>query len=982
MRRLPQLTLLLLFIALALAVGPAALGQPTRPTLGRAWLQAERNRLQAALPSGRVDAAPAPARVRLLVELEDQPVAVTYAAALAQPQTTQARASSAARSQLARLEQAQQAMLTELGHLGATPIYRLQRVYNGIALEIDAAQIGALRAMPGVARISPLRPKLRGNASSVPLIGAPTVWSGGLGVSGQGMRIGIIDTGIDYTHAGLGGSGLTGEYAANNSLVLTDTASINNFGSGKKVSGGYDFSGDTYNATCTAADITAGLCSKTPQPDPDPFDSCDGHGTHVAGTAAGNGVLNNGAAFSGPYNNGLDFSQFRVGPGVAPQATLYALRVFGCGGSSDIVDQAIEWAVDPNGDGDLSDHLDVINMSLGGAFGSALDSSAIASNNAALAGVIVVAAAGNSGDTYYISDSPGIAERAISVAASVAGLTTARQNMLPSFSARGPRRGDSFLKPDLSAPGDQIVSTGMGTGSGARTLSGTSMATPHVAGMMALLRQRYPSWTVEELKALAMNSATQDLFRTENSSGTPYGPGRVGAGRVILPAAAEASLIAYNAVDPGLVSVSFGVVSALSQTITLSKPVRVVNKGLSDQELTASYLPRVQTSGVTVTIAPTLLSIAAGASAIVTVTLSADPQAMQRDGRDPSVQSKTSGLDRHWLDELAGYLQLSPAGGAPLRVPIHAAPRRNSAMSATPQQFDFAGAATVSTAIVLNGLDIASPSQQSLVSAFELHEISSRSTTGYTSSADLAYLGVMSDIGASVTAQQPTGSLSETIVAFGIATHGPWSTPHACDTQFTVQIDTDGSGIAENGEGAEFSLVNTSAKDVARVTCNADDVFVTALYRANGTLVGFEYTNLVPATIDTAIYNSDVLVLPVAATKLGLSTNNSSISYRVVTEILGQAVIDRSETHSFDVANPGLDFNTSVVGSLQADLAGSSIALRFNRQPYINDHAIGLLLLHHHNQNGSRAEVINIAYTNRPLYLPLVVTLPPAQAAR
>ncbi len=104
---------------------------------------------------------------------------------------------------------------------------------------------------------------------------------------------------------------------------------------------------------------------------------------------------------------------------MAPKAELYALRVFGCEGSTDLTDQAIEWAMDPNGDGDLSDHLDVINMSLGSDFGSEYDTSAVAANNAAQAGVVVVASSGNAGDVYYVTGAPASARYAISVASSV-----------------------------------------------------------------------------------------------------------------------------------------------------------------------------------------------------------------------------------------------------------------------------------------------------------------------------------------------------------------------------------------------------------------------------------------------------------------------------------------------------------------------------------------------------------------------------------
>src|SRR5205085_4843066 len=111
------------------------------------------------------------------------------------------------------------------------------------------------------------------------------------------------------------------------------------------------------------------------------------------------------------------FGAFKIGPGVAPGATLYALRVFGCSGDTNIVSKALDWAADPNGDGNFSDHLDVVNMSLGTDFAVPDDPDSLAADALSLLGTTVVAAAGNGGDEQDIVGSPGSASRVVSVAA-------------------------------------------------------------------------------------------------------------------------------------------------------------------------------------------------------------------------------------------------------------------------------------------------------------------------------------------------------------------------------------------------------------------------------------------------------------------------------------------------------------------------------------------------------------------------------------
>ncbi|MCL4836087.1 MAG: S8 family serine peptidase [Caldilineaceae bacterium] len=599
----------------------------------------------------------APEPVSIFVQLADEPTAQVYAAAL-ELRANAAQAMAQAQAHLLRVENSQTALLSAAPFATAQLLYRTQRVYNGLALRVNPAQLPQIAALPGVLAIHPLPVHTVETLRSVPFLGAPGLWDqvypGGL--TGETVSIGIIDTGIDYFHRDFGGPG-TG-FASNNPTIISDTVAGISFPTARVV-GGYDFAGDTYSVLPGGDPI--------PRPDPDPVD-CWGHGTHVAGIAGGSGLLRAGTvAYTGPYTSGLAFSQFSIGPGVAPRAELYALKVFGCTGASSLVPLALEWSVDPNGDGDFSDHLDVVNLSVGSSYGSVDDPSSVAATNAALAGVIVVAAGGNSGDAYYVVNSPSVADRAISVAAtSISGLAAAEGDSTPDaaidtlagFSARGPRRGDAGLKPEIAAPGVSISSAAQGTGVGAATYSGTSMATPFVAGAAALLRQLHPGWTVEEIKALLLNTARYNVTVNDSQPPLLYGAGRAGAGRMDIEAARRSQMLFYNATNPGQVALSYGAPAILGE-LSILKNVRLVNKSPVTQTVWLDYLPVVDMPGVDIQVlgGPDVRLLPYN-SLNVGVLFSAQADRMAYAG-DPTVARKVV-FPRHWLSEETGYLYVWP----------------------------------------------------------------------------------------------------------------------------------------------------------------------------------------------------------------------------------------------------------------------------------------------------------------------------------
>ncbi len=248
-----------------------------------------------------------------------------------------------------------------------------QRATNLVSLRIDASKIAKLATDPNVISISPVIDYEKALDETVPYIGAKAVQTAG--VTGKGVRVGVIDSGIDYTHVAFGGAGTEVAYEAAYGASNDDSRNVTLDGlfPTTKVAGGFDFVGESWPGDDGIED-----------PDPDPIDF-EGHGTHVADIIGGV-------------------------KGVAPGVKLYALKVCSavatsCSGVGLL--GAMDWAIDPNGDGVTTDHLDVVNMSLGSDYGESFDDDlSLAVDNASSLGMLTVAAAGNGGDKPYIAGTP------------------------------------------------------------------------------------------------------------------------------------------------------------------------------------------------------------------------------------------------------------------------------------------------------------------------------------------------------------------------------------------------------------------------------------------------------------------------------------------------------------------------------------------------------------------------------------------------
>ncbi len=650
--------------------------------------------------------------------------------------------------------------------INAKQRFDYKALWNGYSLEMSASDARRVARMPGVAAVFPVvnieaPPRADDGSSTIDVVNAIRQTGVNLareqGWTGAGIKVGIIDTGIDYDHPDLGGC----------------------FGPGCKVAYGYDLVGDNYNSGGTGT-------QPIPVPDPDP-DDCNGHGTHVAGITGARAAVAGGVT------------------GVAPDVTLGAYRVFGCAGSSsaDVINAGLERA--------YLDGMQVVNLSLGAALQWPQYPTVYMSGALVKAGVVVVASAGNNGATGSFSlGAPGVGAGVIGVASydnesltlssltvngtsiayapmsfsppvptsgseeivyvgrgcvdsdltlegnqtdpylanpagkaalidrgacgfgekysravaagatsvvianNVAGVVFGTLGAAPPAGVTAPAVGISLadgnfikaqpapvsivwtedqttspnptaglissfssyglaptldLKPDVGAPGGSIYSTYPLESGGYATLSGTSMASPHAAGAVALMLQANPA-----LKPLEIRDRLQNHADPKNWSGSPgLGfldfVGRQGAGMIDV----DDTINATTSVTPAKLGLGEGAAGRQSRSLVVrnwgTAPVTYnvssVNT-LSFGRLTApsgtvaspgAFSQPAYVGAATVTTSTPTVTVAPGGTAVVKVAITPDP----------FTTSVAPGTGRVY----GGYIVLTPTnGGAPLRVPF------------------------------------------------------------------------------------------------------------------------------------------------------------------------------------------------------------------------------------------------------------------------------------------------------------------------
>jgi len=357
-------------------------------------------------------------------------------------------------------------------------------IISAVSMSVPASGLERLARLDSVARIEKEKIFYIQRMEAIPLIRADSA-SSDFGVNGTNINISILDTGI-FNHT---------EFQNPNRIILQ-----------------YDF----YNNNTNASDD-------------------NGHGTHVAGIAAGKGTTS-------------------YGRGVAANASIFAGKVCDASGAclGSAILSGIEWAV--------NNSAKIISMSLGGDEDGCSDSLVQAVDAATERGVLVVVSAGNTGPTNNTIASPACAKRALAVGSVKDGSYDATPtDSISDFSSRG-STNDNRTKPDLVAPGEWITSTYInpencepGINNEYCTIEGTSQAAPFVSGAAALVMEQYSKTfgyfpEPERVKAILLASANTSGMEAGGfaNGGTPYRNNFYGSGRLDVYGALRAANFTAN----------------------------------------------------------------------------------------------------------------------------------------------------------------------------------------------------------------------------------------------------------------------------------------------------------------------------------------------------------------------------------------------------------------------------------------------------
>ncbi len=910
---------------------------------------------------------------------------------------------------------AQVGALAQARSLGGRVVFRYGTLVNAFSAQLSRAAAAQLAARPDVASVQPVSIVTLDNSTSVPFIGAKKVWKK-FHARGQGMTLALVDTGIDYTHKDFGGSGDPADYANNDPNVVEPGTFPT-----KKVIGGFDFVGSNYDV------LDSDTSNDIPRPDFDPLDR-DGHGTHTGGTCCGIGVPG------------------KVGAGVAPMVKILSYKVWDVGNSTDdVLVAAYERAVDPNQDGDTSDHADVLSFSGGVDYGTLNSVEAVAAQRVVDLGTVFVASAGNSGNqpagaSAYITGTPANARGVISVAASIdqfvaqtlsvdtpatelpdngiivhqdwsADITSditetvvdAREFDVPAdpanpspsdalfcdtvpgadfaghialifkgstgagdcdgsakvffaqeagasavilwngfggfpfglgpgehadqitipavmtsgddsetlgdlispdaasssfntvpvtvtiheasspipgfadamtdFTSEGPARITNDLKPDISAPGSDITSAGVGTGDDAAVLSGTSMAAPHVSGAAVLLRQLHPRWTPAAIKSALMDQATRKMKNNDLTSPVPATV--MGAGRVQV----FQSAIARSLAMPG--SLSYG----LQYATGVSSQVRAFTvKNFDSAPHTYHVSAQDRYSNFDPAMTTLRLSLN-GSSFAATRSFTLAPHRSKkvwlRVTVDPSVVSPAE-QEFGWyyfhpnMDGTVVIKQNKPHKDV-LRVAWHVAPLAAADDSLSDSSLDLTGGPATMTV---------DPGSAAGLSFTDLYLLGATDPVASTGEEDVVAIGARSFTGSTIDGT-PEGIPTGEDPLAGIS--WPSFLTNEDEPTEPVEFVVQGAGVRNTTETLEVDVkVDVGADGVFADDTLQADYLIVKPPGVGGDVVVYDLSLPDPFDnpvadyfADYSVYNTNLTGLAVDASAIGLSDGTSTLSYQV-----------------------------------------------------------------------------------------------------
>jgi hypothetical protein len=461
-----------------------------------------------------------------------------------------------------------------------------------------------------------------------------------------------------------------------------------------------------------------------------------------------------------------------------------------------------------------------------------------------------------------------------------------------SFSSSGPRTGDSFLKPDISAPGEAIVSAGIGTGDGPATLSGTSMASPHVAGVTALTRQAHPNWSPGAVKSAIINSGEPDAI-------AGYQTRRNGGGMV--NAASATGTLAYAFGEQQRTSLSFGL-QEFKTSVTRTKPIKV--KNTASTAVTFDIAIVQQGSPHTATLGASQITVPAKGQSTVDLTL--------------TVPAATAGNSDAFRD-VAGVVTFTPTSssannGIALTVPYYLVPRVSANITGSLPRFR--GFPQASTATVKNV-------NSAIAAQTDFYAWGLEGPNAGLGKADLRAAGVQAiDVGA-----------GEPLVVFAVNTHEAWS------SGFTVEFDI---FVDANGDGeddfvifnVDFGLLQTGVRNGQHVA---------AIFDLNSGALSVDAFVFAPT-------DSSTMLLPVFASTIGLAADHPRFSYNVVAFDLQSDAVDTFATGAkFNAFTPAI---SNGAFELVAPNATASVPISIDPAEFGTTPALGVMIVAQDNRNG------------------------------